>query len=78
MSNPADIIEAGRLLDRANAALSLWREWFEKSGDNPQVTPDVWDHCFFCGNLREQHPAHVPDCIYLRAKALVEKGKGEK
>ena len=54
-------------------ALTLWREWFEESGDPTYAGEAGGDiYCFFCGAWMEFDP-HRENCIYVRAKALVEK-----
>jgi hypothetical protein len=54
-------------------ALELWREYFLKGID--PLGEDVVGYCFFC--LAEVYSGwgddkHEPDCIYVRAKKLVE------
>jgi hypothetical protein len=50
-------------------ALTLWREWFAR-GESPWVEGS----CFFCKERKTAAaaPGHAPDCLYIRAKALVE------
>lgn len=51
-------------------ALELWREFFERDND-PFVVQTYWGEdlqCYFC----DGKPDHKPDCIYIRAKALIE------
>lgn len=58
----------------ANEALTLWREWFAKSGD-PFYASEDDVYCFFCGEWQhdsDNRPEHEADCIYVRAKRLVE------
>jgi hypothetical protein len=57
-------------------ALKLWREWFKDDG-NPIVAGECGGDlsCFFCGGwqVAVKSPCeHKPDCIYVRAKALIE------
>ena len=57
-------------------ALKLWRELVNYLGDYP-FTDDTTDYgkeptCFFCSHIR---PTHDLDCIYLRAKKLLEEQK---
>lgn len=60
----------------ANEALTLWREWLAKGGDPfyaSEMGGDVY--CFFCGEWQhdsDNRPEHEADCIYVRAKRLVE------
>jgi len=61
--------------------LKLWTEWFGDSEDgtgNPLVPLVSFDtevvelRCFFCKGDADHH---APDCIYMRAKKLVEGGR---
>jgi len=62
-------------------ALELWREWFESDG-NPicagECAGDLY--CFFCGEYQVSSDAseqqHLPNCVYLRAQALLEGQNG--
>lgn len=57
----------------AEQALALWVEWFGKNRD--PFIPSEMDgnpYCFFCFEDQYDKEAHEPDCIYARAKALVE------
>lgn len=58
-----------RLAARRALALDLWKEWFEQDGD--PWTQDSYDRtwCFFCTS---QEPQHDEDCIFVRARALLE------
>jgi hypothetical protein len=59
-------------LNRLEAALDLWREWFEKDGEPHYASEQGGDvHCFFCGAWLE-HDSHESDCIWARAKELLE------
>lgn len=54
-------------------ALNLWREWFEEDGNPLYASEQGGDiHCFFC-NAWVEHEPHEPDCIWVRAEALVKK-----
>lgn len=53
-------------MDKANEALKLWQEWFEKGG-NPWHYFDP--QCFFCEGYQ---PDHKAGCIYIQAQTLVE------
>lgn len=57
-------------------ALYLWAEWFEKEG-SPKIYGVAGVSCFFCkGAARPGHEIrHKPDCIYRRAKELVDEAK---
>lgn len=58
-----------------NEALALWQEYFQKA-INP-LSEGLVMYCSFClaevweGDGDEKHRS---DCIYIRAKQLVEKG----
>jgi hypothetical protein len=49
----------------------LWIEWFEFSG-NPWEYNDNYGrtYCFFCA---EEYPNHSANCVFIRAKSLIEK-----
>ena len=52
-----------------NEALELWKELIEFTGDNPyEFIGDVY-LCFFCVGKEK----HKDDCIWMRAKELIEK-----
>lgn len=55
-------------------ALKLWIEFFELVNEPWEGTRDGSDTCFFCTELR---PHHEHECIWVRAKALVEKHKSQ-
>lgn len=55
-------------INRAEAALSLWREFFQERG-SPNG-PDDSFLCFFC--YAANGTEHEPDCIYIRAKELFD------
>lgn len=64
--------------ERAQAALDLWKELFEQLEDMPYFSyhfyGDTMYKCFFC-EVAESYPGdikHDPDCIYIRARKLVE------
>jgi hypothetical protein len=50
-------------------ALTLWREWFARG-----ASPWREGACFFCQeqNTAAEAAGHAPDCLYIRAQALVE------
>jgi hypothetical protein len=50
-------------------ALTLWREWFAR-GESPWIEGS----CFFCKEQKtaDEAAGHAPDCLYVRAKAMVE------
>jgi hypothetical protein len=51
-----------------DTGLELWKEFIEFSPF--AAGPDNWtSFCFFCG---EEVPNHEPDCIFLKAKKLIE------
>jgi len=58
---------------RAERALELWEEWFADDGD-PVVNYTVVDYmCFFCRSMsRRNNVNHEHDCIYIRAKELLD------
>lgn len=55
-------------------ALKLWIEWFERNG-NPFASGNDLIYCLFCDG-ESQHESskfeHEEDCIYIRAKKLIE------
>lgn len=59
-----------------DTAESLWRELFETM-DPPFVATDAGGelHCWFCGlqSPRETEQQHEPNCIWVRARALIAK-----
>jgi hypothetical protein len=50
-------------------AFALWQEWFARG-----ASPGIKGSCLFCAEPTTADAAagHAPDCIYIRAKALVE------
>jgi len=64
-------------------AYLLWLEWFAEY-DQP-IRANEWGdlYCFFCScdvssfEYFEGNISHDPSCIYIRAKALVQKSKEE-
>ena len=56
-------------------ALELWREWFAEDGGPMYAAEGSGDlTCFFCGEwFFGEHDKHAPDCIFIRAKQLIEK-----
>lgn len=62
-------------------AFEILKEWFSKSGDPffaSEAGGDVY--CFFCREwqLDSNNPVHADDCLYVRAKQLVERPFGQK
>ena len=53
-------------------ALELWQEWFEKDGDPSYGERDGDPVCFFCGWWIFENENHPEDCVYIRAKKLIE------
>jgi len=64
-------------MDEVNGKLAeLWREWFKIDG-NPTIATletDVVNVCFFCSCYitGSGDDEHFGDCVYVRAKELVE------
>ena len=61
-----------------DTALALWREWLEQDGDPLYASEQNGDlYCFFCQEWQANRRAHThaPDCIYIRAKRLIEANK---
>jgi len=58
------------LVEPYNPWRELWVEWFDFSGE-PWERDDrgQWCLCFFCGS----RDSHSPDCVYLKAKKLLDK-----
>lgn len=54
-------------------ALKLWIELFQWV-DEPWESIPNGDVCFFCGRYK---PRHENECIWVRAKTLVEKHKSQ-
>jgi len=56
-------------------ALELWREWFVWDGDPTYTRKTGGDpNCFFCGAIFfKGEGKHLPGCIFIRAKQLIEK-----
>lgn len=66
------------LFDAGQEALKLWREWFNRQGSSPSIDGDISWYCFFCNETltgNEEDSQHAPDCIYIRAKKLIEAAK---
>jgi hypothetical protein len=64
-------------IENHESALALWVEWFKKGGD-PTCADSLGDsYCFFCNAFDPERHAysdpHREDCIYLRARQLIEK-----
>lgn len=60
---------------KLEAAIELWKRWFDWSGNPWEVNSNGDECCFFCGELK---PNHEVDCVYTIAKELVsldEKGE---
>ena len=59
---------------KAEQALELWREWFVWDGDPTYMDEMYGDlRCFFCGEILLDKPyEHAPNCIFIRAKQLVD------
>ena len=59
-------------LKRENPWRELWAEWFDSRGE-PWGDTEGDRHgnrwCFFCDNPDD----HFPDCVYLKAKRLLDK-----
>lgn len=57
---------------RGLQALELWQEWFKDGGDPGHVWEISGDpHCFFC-EAWLGYEEHELNCIYTRAKKLIE------
>ena len=57
-------------------AMQLWKEFFNKDKGAMEADHGDTESCFFCGEIagwREER--HKPDCIYLRAKEMLEREK---
>lgn len=52
---------------RQAMALGLWQEWFDTDGD-----PYKEDGFYCFGCKRSKRSYHAEDCIYIRAKQLIE------
>ena len=59
---------------KAEQALELWREWFVEDGCPTYAGECGGDiSCFFCGEWSfGEEDCHEPDCIFVRAKKLID------
>lgn len=64
-------------VDKEKEALKLWQEWFKFYGDCKEY-PDGFPSCFFCGSdnfyINSDIIMHKNDCVFMRAKRLIENG----
>ncbi len=62
-----------------DTALQLWREFFGERGRGSYFDSPCGDaECFFCGeSIYNEEEGHDPDCVYIRAKKLLEERETE-
>lgn len=75
MDSLCDIPKLIAEIERLNEGPDLWREWFNKDSDPIYASEMGGDlHCFFCGEFQVSNDdnRHKEDCIYVRAKRLIE------